>query len=63
MTAPITAALESYEESWSDGYAMTPLPLHKDDLPADLPERHRNESRLVDIHFELLRLARVRFPD
>ena len=59
VTAPITAALDSYEDSWSNGYAMTPLPLHKDELPMDLHDRHRNDSRPVDVHFELLRLARV----
>ena len=59
VTAPISAALDSYEESWDNGYAMTPLPLHKDHLTAQLHDRHRNDSRPVDVHFELLRLARV----
>ena len=59
VTAPFTAALDSYEDSSSDGYAMTPLPLHKALLPANLPEQYRNGTRLLDVHFELLRLARV----
>ncbi|KAK9831684.1 hypothetical protein WJX74_006108 [Apatococcus lobatus] len=53
--APFSAALDSYVESTSSGYAPHPLPLHKELVPGGMP----SDDKPMDVHFELLCLAQV----